>query len=102
MPESNELDPLVHGQIRLASLSLLIGAEEADFGYLKDHVGATDGNLSIHLSKLETAGYIRVKKHFVDKKPQSLYRITEKGRAAFLNYVETLKSLLGKEFKGKK
>ena len=97
MPDPRDLDPLVHGQIRLACLSLLAGAEEADFGYLREHCRASDGNLSIHLSKLEAAGYISAKKHFVNKKPQSLYRITEKGRTAFRKYLDNLKGLLGKK-----
>ena len=102
MPEFNELDPVVHGQIRLAVLSILVGAEEAEFTYLRERVGASDGNLSVHLSKLEAAGYIAVKKHFVNKKPQSIYRITEKGRNAFMRYVENLKALLGRDLKGRR
>jgi DNA-binding MarR family transcriptional regulator len=97
MPEFNELDPVVHGQIRLAVLSILVGAEEAEFTYLRERVGASDGNLSVHLSKLEAAGYIAVK-----KKPQSIYRITEKGRNAFMRYVENLKALLGRDLKGRR
>jgi DNA-binding MarR family transcriptional regulator len=102
MPESTELDPVVHGQLRLAVLSILVGAEEANFSYLREQVGATDGNLSVHLSKLEAAGYIAVKKHFVQKKPQSVYRITPRGRAAFLKYVAALKALLGKDLTGRR
>ena len=98
MPEAKELDALVHSQVRLACLSILTGAEEAEFAYLRERCGASDGNLSVHLSKLEAAGYIQAKKHFVGKKPQSLYRITEKGRTAFSTYVQNLKSLLGKKF----
>src|SRR5258708_1727242 len=97
MPESPELDSLVHGQIRLAALSILAGAEEVNFIYLRDRIGTSDGNLSVHLSKLESAGYIGAKKSFVNKKPNSVYWITEKGRVAFLGYVRNLKSLLGKE-----
>ncbi len=102
MPESTELDPVVHGQLRLAVLSILVGAEEANFSYLREQVGATDGNLSVHLSKLEAAGYVAVKKHFVQKKPQSVYRITTRGRAAFLKYVAALKALLGKDLTGRR
>ena len=91
-----ELDPIVHGQIRLAALTLLSGVDEADFTYLRDNVGTTDGNLSVHLTKLEDAGYVEVEKKFVNKKPRSLYRMTNKGRTAFLAYVKTLRLLLEK------
>jgi DNA-binding MarR family transcriptional regulator len=95
VPELPELDSVIHGQVRLAVLSLLVGVDEAEFTFLRDKVGTTDGNLSVHLTKLEQAGYVAVKKTFVDRKPRSFYRMTEKGRAAFGKYVKTLKSLLG-------
>ncbi len=102
MSELPELDPVIHGQVRLAVLSILVGADEADFTYLRDQIGASDGNLSVQLSKLEEAGYIAVKKQFVDRKPKSIYRMTEKGRTAFLRYVQGLKALIGKDFLKKK
>jgi DNA-binding MarR family transcriptional regulator len=92
-----ELDPVVHGQIRLAALSLLSGVDEAEFTFLRDKIGTTDGNLSVHLGKLEEAGYIEVEKKFIDRKPKTLYRMTTKGRTAFLGYVKNLRQLLGKE-----
>jgi DNA-binding transcriptional ArsR family regulator len=92
-----ELDPVCHGQIRLAALSLLSGVKEAEFTWLREKIGTTDGNLSVHLSKLEEAKYIDVEKKFVGKKPQTLYRLTKKGRESFLSYVRNLKMLLGKE-----
>ena len=63
-----ELDPLLHSQLRLAIVSLLLSVETADFVYLKEKTNATAGNLSVQLEKLETAGYIQVKKEFVGKK----------------------------------
>jgi DNA-binding MarR family transcriptional regulator len=95
--ELKELDPIVHGQIRLAALTLLSGADEAEFTYLRDTIGTTDGNLSVHLTKLEDAGYVAVEKKFVERKPRTLYRMTSKGRTAFVQYVRSLKTLLGKE-----
>lgn len=93
--EPPELDPIVHAPIRLAALSLLANIEEAEFTYLREKVGTTDGNLSVHLTKLEAAGYVAVEKKFVGKKPKTLYRMTETGRAAFLGYVRSLRALLG-------
>ena len=90
-----ELDPIIHGQLRLAVLSLLAGVEEADFIWLREKTGATDGNLGANLSKLEAAKYISVTKRFVAKRPNSVYRLTQLGRKALRSYVSALKHLLG-------
>jgi DNA-binding HxlR family transcriptional regulator len=95
MPELPELNPVIHGKLRLALLSLLTGIEEAEFTWLRSKTGSTDGNLGAQLLKLEEAGYIAVKKKFVQRKPQTLYRMTEAGRRALTDYVVALKQLLG-------
>jgi len=95
MPELPELDPIIHGKLRLALLSLLAAAEEADFTWLREKTGATDGNLGAQLLKLEEAGYIAVEKRFHLRKPQTLYRMTAAGRAALAKYIAALKELLG-------
>ncbi|HEX8711311.1 MAG TPA: transcriptional regulator [Terracidiphilus sp.] len=95
MPELPELNPVIHGKLRLALLSLLAGVEEAEFTWLRAKTGSTDGNLGAQLQKLEDAGYLKVKKRFVDRKPQTLYRMTETGRTALAEYVRALKELLG-------
>ncbi len=95
MPELPELNPVIHGKLRLALLSLLSGVDEAEFIWLREKTGATDGNLGAQLMKLEEAGYISVEKKFVMRKPQTIYRMTEAGRAALTKYVAALKQLLG-------
>ncbi len=90
-----ELNGLIHGKIRLAILSILIGAEEVQFTYLRDNIGTTDGNLSVHLTKLEDAGYIVSTKSFVKKKPMTTYQITDQGRREFTKYISALKQILG-------
>jgi len=95
MPELPELDPVVHGRLRLALLSLLSGVEQAEFTWLRAKTQATDGNLGAQLLKLEKAGYVTFKKKFVLRKPQTVYRITETGRQALAAYVQALKQLLG-------
>ena len=82
-------------QSRLALLSLLAGVEEAEFTWLRNKTGSTDGNLGAQLLKLEEAGYMRVKKKFVQRKPRTNYRITEDGRRALAEYVRALRELLG-------
>ena len=95
MPELPELDPVVHGKLRLAVLSLLVGVEEADFTWLRDKTGSTDGNLGVQMMKLEEAGYVAMQKRFAGRKPQTLYRMTPAGRKALAKYVSALKRLLG-------
>jgi len=95
MPELPELNPVVHGKLRLALLSLLAAVDEAEFTWLREKTGATDGNLGAQLMKLEEAGYLSVEKKFVQRKPQSLYRMTDAGRAALTEYVQALRELLG-------
>lgn len=91
-----QLDDIIHSRIRLAVMAVLVGVEAAEFTFLREKVGATDGNLSVHLKKLEDAGYVSVDKRFVDRKPVSSYRLTAKGKRAFELYVERLESLIGK------
>jgi DNA-binding PadR family transcriptional regulator len=99
MPDLPELNPVIHGRLRLALLSLLSGVEEAEFTWLREKTQATDGNLGAQLLKLEEAGYLSVKKSFVLRKPQSIYRITASGRRALIQYVQALKQLLGPAIK---
>lgn len=89
-----ELDPLLHSQLRLAVMSILMILEEADFVYLREKTESTAGNLSVQLDKLSAAGYITVEKGFVGKKTRTVCRVTDRGRAAFEEYVDALKSYI--------
>ncbi len=95
MPELPELNPVIHGKLRLAVLSLLVAVDEADFTWLRTKTGSTDGNLGAQMVKLEEAGYVTVEKRFQERKPQTLYRITDAGRNALAEYVQALRQLLG-------
>lgn len=95
MPELPELDPVIHGKLRLALLSLLAAVDEAEFTWLREKTGSTDGNLGAQLTKLEAAGYLSVEKKFVARKPMTLYRMTDNGREALAGYIQALKQLLG-------
>ncbi|HXJ97142.1 MAG TPA: transcriptional regulator [Terriglobia bacterium] len=99
MPDLPELNAVVHGKLRLALLALLATVEEAEFTWLRDKTGSTDGNLGAQLARLEAAGYVRVKKKFVQRKPKTLYRMTDAGREALTEYVRALKELLGAAIK---
>lgn len=89
-----ELDPLLHAQLRLAVMSILMNVETADFVYLKEKTESTSGNLSVQLDKLSSAGYISVEKGLSGKRPRTTCSITDSGRRAFEEYVETLKTYL--------
>jgi DNA-binding PadR family transcriptional regulator len=88
------LDSVVHAPVRLAVLSILISVENAQFTFLKESTGTTDGNLHTHLAKLEGHGLLTVRKTFARNKPQTLYSITEKGRNAFAAYLEQLERIV--------
>ena len=89
-----QIDDIIHSRIRLAIMAVLIAVDEADFNFLKEKVQATDGNLSVHLKKLEEAKYVAVTKSFVDRKPQSRYKLTPEGRKAFEAYVDHLEKMI--------
>lgn len=94
MAKFKDIDPLLHSRIRLAIMSVLVTAEEADFNYLKESTGATDGNLSTHIYKLVEAKYIEINKQFIDNKPKTMCKMTETGRKAFSTYVKVLETML--------
>lgn len=92
----NRLDDAIHGRMRLGIMAYLADAEAADFNELKDLLDATQGNLSVHLRKLEDAGYIEIVKSFQGRKPLTRARITPAGRKAFADYLEALSKLVEK------
>jgi DNA-binding transcriptional ArsR family regulator len=94
MTRYNDLDPVLHSQLRLAVISLLMSAEVAEFTWIKEQTGATAGNLSIQITKLKEAGYIEVEKKFRNNYPQTLCSITSLGRERFSEYVNDLKDYL--------
>ncbi len=92
------LERLVHEPSRFAILTILSGVKEADFKFLLRLSGLTRGNLSVHLSKLEEAGYVNVKKRFINKVPNTVYNLTKEGRKAFNDYLKNMETII----KGKK
>jgi DNA-binding MarR family transcriptional regulator len=90
-----ELDPILHSQLRLSIISLLMGVKSAEFTYLAEKTGATRGNISVQLKKLEEVKYITISKSFRNNYPLTTCSITQKGREAFVQYVDSLKDYLG-------
>ena len=99
---SQRLDDVVHQRVRLGILAVLAEADEADFGYLKEVLGLTDGNLSRHLQVLDEAGYVRIAKTFEGRRPRTWVGATKAGRVAFAAELAALRDLIaGAERPGK-
>ena len=90
------IDEVLHSRVRLAIVAFLAGAGVADFSAIRNAIKTTDGNASVHLRKLEEAGYIAAEKRFVARKPQTLYTLNETGRRALIDYVAHLEKLIAK------
>lgn len=91
---SHSLDQVIHGRMRLAIVSALAVNEVMSFNELKDLLGTTDGNLSVHARKLEEAGYLTCTKSFSDRVPRTEYRLTPAGRKALERYLGHMEALI--------
>lgn len=89
-----EIDRIIHEPARLLILAYLSVVESADFLFLMNQTRLTRGNLSSHLTKLEAAGYVEIKKEFVQKIPRTLLRLTNQGKKAFQEYRRSMKQIL--------
>ena len=93
-----DLDPVIHQPVRLrimASLAALHETESAEFTFLRELLGLTDGNLGAHVRKLEDEGYLQVEKTFVQRKPRTFIALSDKGRKAFKGHIAALEAILG-------
>ena len=89
-----QLDEIIHSKIRLVIMAFLISVESATFVNIREKIKTTDGNLSVHIRKLEEASYVSSTKRFIDRKPQTIIHLTEKGRDAFYKYVVELEKMI--------
>jgi DNA-binding HxlR family transcriptional regulator len=87
------IDEVIHGRLRLGVMAYLSGVGTADFNELKARLQATDGNLSVHLRKLEEAGFVEIAKTFQGRKPLTRATMTEAGRDAFIRYLDAMSNL---------
>lgn len=90
----NDLDPILHSQLRLSIVSILMTVDEANFTFIQETTKAAAGNISIQIKKLQDAGYVKVKKTFKNNYPNTTVSITDKGIAAFESYVTDLKKYI--------
>ncbi len=91
------IDKLIHEPSRLLIASILSGVKEADFNFLLSHSKLSKGNLSVHLSKLEKAGYVNANKRFINKMPNTVYNLTKEGRKAFDSYLKNMEGIIRKK-----
>ncbi|MHB8284285.1 MAG: winged helix-turn-helix domain-containing protein [Caulobacteraceae bacterium] len=96
----DEIDEVIHGRVRLGVMAYLSSAQRAEFGELKARLQVTDGNLSVHLRKLEDAGYVTVEKSFVGRKPMTKVALSDAGHAAFLRYLDAMTKLVNADAGG--
>jgi DNA-binding MarR family transcriptional regulator len=89
------LDDVIHSRIRLSVMAILASVEDAEFTFLRDRVGTTDGNLNTHLGRLTESGYVASRKVLVNGRAASRYRLTASGRRAFATYLRRIEDLLG-------
>ena len=88
------LDKMLEHRLRLQIMSVLITNDTFDFNQLKEMLGVTDGNLASHIKALEKEKYLSVLKSFVDRKPNTRYKITERGRNAFRKHLDALEAVV--------
>jgi len=90
----DEIDEVIHGRLRLGIMAYLSTVDPASFPELLAKTGTTNGNLSTHLTKLESSGYITQKKGYSGKKPQTLVHLTKAGREAWIAYLNAMRGIL--------
>lgn len=95
-PDISKLNKAFESRIRLGIMSVLVVNDKVEFSVLKEILQLTDGNLASHINALEKLRYIEVTKQFVGKKPNTTYKVTEKGRSAFNEHLDALEKLIGK------
>jgi DNA-binding MarR family transcriptional regulator len=89
-----QLDPIIHAPTKLQIVSLLAAAEEAEFAFVRDSLDISDSVLSKHAGALEAAGYVKIRKGHVGKRPRTWFSLTHQGRAAYREHVTALQAIV--------
>jgi DNA-binding HxlR family transcriptional regulator len=90
----DHLDKVLEHRLRLQIMSVLVTNDVFDFNALKEVLGVTDGNLASHIKALEKEKYVSVTKTFIDRKPNTKYKITERGKSAFRKHLDALEAVV--------
>ncbi len=94
MLDFKALNQLIHAPIRLGIMTVLSQQDSSDFNFLKKTLDTSDGNLSTHLTRLETAGYVKITKTFRDKLPHTSYNLTSLGKQELSTYLSQMRNIL--------
>lgn len=89
------IDEVIHGRVRLGAMAYLMVENPAEFTTLKNKLDTTEGTLSVHLRKLEAAGYVEIEKTYKGRRPLTRIHLSEKGRTAFRAYLDAIQKLTG-------
>lgn len=92
----DRLDPLFEHRARLAACVLLAEHGEISFARFKQWLEMTDGNLGAQLRKLEDAGYVTLRRDFIERKPVTWYALSATGRAALDAHLAQLRGLISR------
>jgi DNA-binding MarR family transcriptional regulator len=93
------LDRVLEHRVRLQIMSVLVANDSYDFNSMKEIIGLTDGSMASHVKALEKEKYISVSKTFIDKKPNTKYKVTERGRSIFKKHIDALEELIKQQRK---
>lgn len=93
------LDKVLEHSVRLQIMSVLVANDSYDFNSLKEILGLTDGSIASHIKALEKEKYISISKSFIDKKPNTKYKATERGRTVFKKHLDALEQLIKQQKK---
>jgi DNA-binding MarR family transcriptional regulator len=91
----HRLNDVVHAPVRFSVMATLAGADQAEFGFVRDTIQVSDSVLSKQVSQLEAAGYVKVKKGYVGKRPRTWLSLTKAGRQAFTDHLAALREIAG-------
>ena len=91
----HRLDEVIHAPVRFSIMATLGSADEAEFSFVRDTIQVSDSVLSRQASTLETAGYVKIKKGYVGKRPRTWLSLTKAGRVAFNNHLAALRDIAG-------
>lgn len=91
----HQLDEVIHAPVRFSMVAALAGVDEAAFARVRDALGVSDSTLSKQATRLEEAGYLKVRKGYVGKRPRTWFSLTAEGRAAYAAHLDALRAIAG-------
>ncbi|MDQ0736298.1 winged helix-turn-helix domain-containing protein [Arthrobacter agilis] len=91
----HHLDPTLGHPVRFSLMAVLAQTDEIDFATLRDHLQVSDSVLSKQVTALESAGYVRVRKGFIGKRPRTWLKATKEGESVWQHHLAALRQIAG-------